>query len=302
MQDRRHPGAVVSPAGSLEELQDPSGWQAPSKNAGRSAGPRTPSMTCTTSCTRSRGLHFSDKGIDLLEQYIARSARGDRLRDPARHRPSGPLSRLPERHPPGSHGIEKYTPAWLEDVIPWQFMPTSYRQLQEATSVPICTGEDIYLKEGLRAAVQVARHLGDPPRYPHHRRHPRNQEDRRRGAGLRHRHGHPYGRKPRSPRCAARPISPPPPRTSSRSSISSWPVDVPWWDDIVTGFEADRQERLHRAQRQAGPRHRRSQRRVLMACSICSRASPTSGSRPTSGTTTMSWDRTWSRCRGPPGT
>ena len=54
--------------------------------------------------------------------------------------------------------IEKYVPAWLEDVIPWQYAD-QYRQLQEATSVPICTGEDIYLKEGfeplLNAGISV---------------------------------------------------------------------------------------------------------------------------------------------------
>ncbi len=31
-------------------------------------------------------------------------------------------------------------------MIPWQYAE-QYRQLQQATSVPICTGEDIYLKE-----------------------------------------------------------------------------------------------------------------------------------------------------------
>ena len=34
----------------------------------------------------------------------------------------------------------------MEDVIPWQYTD-QYAQLQSATSVPICTGEDIYLKE-----------------------------------------------------------------------------------------------------------------------------------------------------------
>ena len=49
--------------------------------------------------------------------------------------------------------IEKYVPAWLEDVIPWQYTE-QYRQLQEATTVPICTGEDIYLKEGFEPLLK----------------------------------------------------------------------------------------------------------------------------------------------------
>ena len=44
-------------------------------------------------------------------------------------------------------------PAWLEDVIPWQYTE-QYRQLQEATTVPICTGEDIYLKEGFEPLLK----------------------------------------------------------------------------------------------------------------------------------------------------
>ena len=38
-------------------------------------------------------------------------------------------------------------------MIPWQYTE-QYRQLQEATTVPICTGEDIYLKEGFEPLLQ----------------------------------------------------------------------------------------------------------------------------------------------------
>ena len=138
------------------------------------------------------GLHFSDKGLDLLEQYIAevRDVIGHDIPLAIDH--LGHISlqdgiRLAQR-------IEKYTPAWLEDVIPWQHTE-GYRRLQEATSVPICTGEDIYLKEGFEPLFK-RRHLGHPPRPAHHRRHPRDQEDRRPRAGPRRRHGHPHGRKP----------------------------------------------------------------------------------------------------------
>ncbi|TGS91414.1 mandelate racemase/muconate lactonizing enzyme family protein, partial [Mesorhizobium sp. M8A.F.Ca.ET.213.01.1.1] len=52
-----------------------------------------------------------------------------------------------------SRRIEKYAPAWLEDVIPWQYTE-QYRQLQQATTVPICTGEDIYLKEAFEPLLK----------------------------------------------------------------------------------------------------------------------------------------------------
>jgi L-alanine-DL-glutamate epimerase-like enolase superfamily enzyme len=90
------------------------------------------------------GLHLTEKGLELLEQYIAevRDVIGPEIPLAIDH--LGHISlqdgiRLARR-------IEKYTPAWLEDVIPWQYT-AQYAELQKSTSVPICTGEDIYLKE-----------------------------------------------------------------------------------------------------------------------------------------------------------
>jgi L-alanine-DL-glutamate epimerase-like enolase superfamily enzyme len=90
------------------------------------------------------GLHFTEKGLDLLEQYLAevRAEIGDEIPVAIDHLGHISLNdgiRLARR-------IEKYNPAWLEDVIPWQYK-SQYERLAKATSVPICTGEDIYLKE-----------------------------------------------------------------------------------------------------------------------------------------------------------
>jgi L-alanine-DL-glutamate epimerase-like enolase superfamily enzyme len=43
--------------------------------------------------------------------------------------------------------LDKFTLAWYEDMIPWQFID-QYVRLSQAVDTPICTGEDIYLKEG----------------------------------------------------------------------------------------------------------------------------------------------------------
>lgn len=97
------------------------------------------------------GLHFTEKGLDLLEQYIAevRDVIGWEIPLAIDH--VGHISlqngiRLARR-------IEKYSPAWLEDVIPWQYT-AQYEQLQKSTSVPICTGEDIYLKEDFMSLLE----------------------------------------------------------------------------------------------------------------------------------------------------
>ncbi|HTJ57680.1 MAG TPA: mandelate racemase/muconate lactonizing enzyme family protein [Devosiaceae bacterium] len=136
------PGAVVAPAGTLEGYRSHGGWaQGRTLEERRQRNADYDVQNVRHPFT---GLHFTDKGLDLLEQYIAevREAIG----------PDVPLAIDHVGHISLQNGIrlakrlEKYTPAWLEDVIPWQYTD-QYVQLQKSTSVPICTGEDIYLKE-----------------------------------------------------------------------------------------------------------------------------------------------------------
>lgn len=97
------------------------------------------------------GLHLTEKGLDLLEQYMAevRAEIGDEIPiaiDHLGHISMNDGIRLAQR-------IEKYTPAWLEDVIPWQYTD-QYAHLAKSTNVPICTGEDVYLKEECMPLLQ----------------------------------------------------------------------------------------------------------------------------------------------------
>jgi L-alanine-DL-glutamate epimerase-like enolase superfamily enzyme len=43
--------------------------------------------------------------------------------------------------------LDQYSLAWYEDMIPWQFTDM-YVRLSQSVTTPICTGEDIYLKDG----------------------------------------------------------------------------------------------------------------------------------------------------------
>ncbi len=52
-----------------------------------------------------------------------------------------------------ARALEKYTPAWLEDMVPWQYTDR-LRRIASAVAVPILTGEDIYLKEEFRRLVE----------------------------------------------------------------------------------------------------------------------------------------------------
>jgi L-alanine-DL-glutamate epimerase-like enolase superfamily enzyme len=50
--------------------------------------------------------------------------------------------------------LEPYNLAWLEDMVPWQFTE-QWVQLERALDTPVCTGEDIYLKEGFMPLLQA---------------------------------------------------------------------------------------------------------------------------------------------------
>jgi L-alanine-DL-glutamate epimerase-like enolase superfamily enzyme len=50
--------------------------------------------------------------------------------------------------------LDPFTLAWYEDMIPWQFTD-QYVRLSQSVMTPICTGEDIYLKEGFRPLLET---------------------------------------------------------------------------------------------------------------------------------------------------
>jgi len=51
-------------------------------------------------------------------------------------------------------GLEPYNLAWLEDLVPWQFTE-QWVQMERALKTPVCTGEDIYLKEGFLPLLEA---------------------------------------------------------------------------------------------------------------------------------------------------
>jgi len=90
------------------------------------------------------GLQITEKGLDILEQYLAdvRSVIGYEIPlaiDHCGHIGLTECIKLARR-------AEKYNIAWLEDLLPWQ-MTEAYKRLADAVAVPLATGEDIYLKE-----------------------------------------------------------------------------------------------------------------------------------------------------------
>jgi len=97
------------------------------------------------------GIHVTAKGLDIIEQFMAdvRSAVGSALPialDHFGHLALEDCIQIARR-------LERYTPAWLEDMIPWQYTD-QYVRLSQSCAVPVCTGEDIYLKESFRPLLE----------------------------------------------------------------------------------------------------------------------------------------------------
>ncbi len=91
------------------------------------------------------GIQITQKGIDVLCEYVSdvRDVIGYEIPlavDHFGHIGLESCIRL-------GQALDKFTLAWYEDMIPWQFT-NQWRTLTDAVHTPTCTGEDIYLKEG----------------------------------------------------------------------------------------------------------------------------------------------------------
>jgi L-alanine-DL-glutamate epimerase-like enolase superfamily enzyme len=174
------------------------------------------------------GIHFTEKGLDLLEQYMAevRQEIGPEIPVAIDHLGHVALSdgiRLARR-------IEKYNPAWLEDVLPWQFTD-QYAELARSTAVPICTGEDIYLKDSfmplLRSGIAVI--------HPDVLTSGGILETKKIGDAAQD-HGVAMAIHMAESPIAAMAAAHVAVATENFLALEQHSVDVDWWDDIVTGL------------------------------------------------------------------
>jgi L-alanine-DL-glutamate epimerase-like enolase superfamily enzyme len=97
------------------------------------------------------GIQITDKGIAMMADYVAaiREAVGYEVplaADHFGHIGVNSCIRL-------GKALEKFQMAWLEDMIPWQYTDL-LKQITASVDVPILTGEDIYLKEPFAELVR----------------------------------------------------------------------------------------------------------------------------------------------------
>lgn len=97
-------------------------------------------------------VRLTPRGIDLICEYVdqVRAVVGDEVPIAADH--FGHIGiddciRL-------GQALEPYNLAWLEDLVPWQFTE-QWVQIERALHTPVCTGEDIYLKDGFKPLLEA---------------------------------------------------------------------------------------------------------------------------------------------------
>ena len=225
---RTEPGTICAPLGLMDEMYgaESLAWSATVPEEKRALRNRAYDMFNVPHPFT--GIHVTEKGLDVLEQYVrdVRSVIGYEVPlaiDHFGHICVEDCIRLCRR-------IEKYNIAWAEDMIPWQYTD-QYKRLSESTTVPICTGEDIYLDEGFEPllnnrAVSVI--------HPDILTSGGILENKRIG-DLAQRHGvamavH-MAESPVSAYACVHSVA----ATENFYVLENHSVDVPWWDDMVIG-------------------------------------------------------------------
>jgi L-alanine-DL-glutamate epimerase-like enolase superfamily enzyme len=125
-----------------------------------------------------------------------------------------------------------YQIAWLEDLVPWQYTEL-WKQITSAVDVPTLTGEDIYLKEEFikiidtHAVDLVHPDLASAGGILETKKIGDYAEERGVGMAM-HFAGSPISFMA-NVHCAA--------ATQNVIALEHHGIDVPWWQDIVTGPE-----------------------------------------------------------------
>ena len=97
------------------------------------------------------GIQVTEKGIDLLCKYVAEVREELGYEVPLAVDHFGHIGL--ESCIRVGKALDQFSLAWYEDMVPWQFTD-QYVRLSEAVDTPICTGEDIYLKEGFKDLLE----------------------------------------------------------------------------------------------------------------------------------------------------
>lgn len=176
------------------------------------------------------GIELTPKGIDTMANFVAvvRENVGYDIPlscDHFGHIGLNSCIRL-------GRALEKYNVAWLEDMIPWQYTDL-LKEIKQSVNVPLCTGEDIYLKENF---IKLASNHAVDILHPDLATAGGIMETKKIGDAIQeygvamamHFAGSPVSCMA-NVHCAA--------ATENFLVMENHSVDVPWWNDLVEGVE-----------------------------------------------------------------
>lgn len=222
------PGTICAPLGLIEEMHEAGRKARDAATVEEKRYWRNRSYDFNNIPHPFTGIHLTEKGFDMLEQYVkeVREVIGYEVPlaiDHFGHIGVEDCIKLCRR-------IEKYNIAWAEDMIPWQYTE-QYVRLSNATTIPICTGEDIYLAEGFEPLLQAR---GVSVIHPDILTSGGILENKRIG-DLAQRHGvamavH-MAESPVSAYACVHSVA----ATENFYVLENHSVDVPWWDDMTLG-------------------------------------------------------------------
>ena len=148
------PGTVCAPLGLMEEMNRYEGlsWAGGNVLGKEMREEYSHAYDLFSVAHPFTGIHVTEKGLDALEEYVSevRGVIGYEVPlaiDHFGHICVEDCIRLCRR-------LEKYNIAWAEDMVPWQYT-NQYVRLSRSTTVPICTGEDIFLAEGFEPLLKA---------------------------------------------------------------------------------------------------------------------------------------------------
>ncbi len=139
------PGCLNAPIGFLEDIKKYSmkaiNHQKGSIDMDMMLGKNYETFTIPHHAT---GIHLTQKGMDYLENYVKE------VRDVIGYEVPLAIDHFGhiaiEDCIAFARRLEKYNIAWIEDIAPWHYT-NHFIKIANSTTVPVCTGEDIYLHE-----------------------------------------------------------------------------------------------------------------------------------------------------------
>lgn len=175
-------------------------------------------------------VQITDKGLEAIQEYVSktRDAVGYEIplaADHFGHFDVNTAIRL-------GKALEKYQLAWLEDMVPWQYTD-QWKQITDAIDTPTLTGEDIYLKENFiklidaRAVDMIQPDLASSGGLLETKKIGDYAEEKGVAMAM-HFAGTPVSFMANI-HCAA--------ATENFVALEHHSLDVPWWDNMVTGIE-----------------------------------------------------------------